>query len=199
MCSLALKTFQACIDRCQHMLELYNWLEINTSGALYKDDLLRSCYVLGVSGLDSLFVELCTNRFLRICEGEIPKTGSFAKIKLDAQSVLEGRHCSEILKESYYKTIIHRSYQHPEQIRKYVKEIYDGDFWKDVAREMGYYKKDVEGILENIVERRNRIAHAGDVDPTYGFVRSYNINADETKQAVDFLISLGFAVVTVLN
>jgi hypothetical protein len=56
---------------------------------------------------------------------------------------------------------------------------------------------DVRTRLDVIVDRRNRIAHEGDIDPTMGIGEKYPIDFPTVQQAVDFLDSLVHAIQSV--
>lgn len=52
---------------------------------------------------------------------------------------------------------------------------------------MGRPAKDIKQELSIIVDRRNKIAHEVDIDPTLGLGNRWGINEDLVNDAVDFI------------
>jgi len=52
---------------------------------------------------------------------------------------------------------------------------------------MGKSAKDVKQELSLIVDRRNKIAHEADIDPTLGLGNRWEIDQVEVSEAVDFI------------
>lgn len=65
--------------------------------------------------------------------------------------------------------------------------ISDKKLWEEVANEMGMSDRDVKQQLIAIVERRDKIAHEADIDPTYGIGNRWPIDTALTHDAVDFI------------
>jgi hypothetical protein len=52
---------------------------------------------------------------------------------------------------------------------------------------MGKSAKDVKQELSLMVDRRNKIAHEADIDPTLGLGNRWEIDQVEVSEAVDFI------------
>jgi len=65
--------------------------------------------------------------------------------------------------------------------------ISDKKLWDEVAIQMGKSAKDVKQELSLIVDRRNKIAHEADIDPTLGLGNRWEIDQVEVSEAVDFI------------
>ena len=163
------------------------------------DDLLRSCYVLSVGGLDSLLVTLCADRFRRIWQGSIPPPRKFGRIKLSAQGVLDYASQAYQMEQVYRTEIQFRAYQDPERIREYVAEVYEAPFWPAVGAKLGADASTIKSTLTNIVSRRNRIVHEGDINPTYGGSSEFPVYPSESERALSFIENLGPACAKVLQ
>lgn len=64
---------------------------------------------------------------------------------------------------------------------------------------MGKSDKDIKQQLSLIVDRRNKIAHEADIDPSYGIGNRWNINQILVNDAVNFLEQLVRAIDQILN
>lgn len=64
---------------------------------------------------------------------------------------------------------------------------------------LGTSHQDIKGQLSLIVERRNKIAHEADIDPTYEIGRRWEINEELVLEAVDFLQKIVETIHGVLN
>jgi hypothetical protein len=58
------------------------------------------------------------------------------------------------------------SFQHPDRIADAIRLVSSVKLWEEVGNELGISAKDAKLRLELIVDRRNKIAHEADMDPT---------------------------------
>lgn len=56
-----------------------------------------------------------------------------------------------------------------------------------MSAQLGKPQKDIKQQLSAIVDRRNKIAHEADIDPTYGIGSRWNIDEVLVNDAVGFL------------
>ncbi len=68
-----------------------------------------------------------------------------------------------------------------------IRLIYDKKLWDEVANKMNKPAKDIKQQLTLIVDRRNKIAHEADIDPTYNLGNRCPINEILVDEAVDFI------------
>ncbi len=62
--------------------------------------------------------------------------------------------------------------------------------WDEVANKMSKPTKDIKQQLNSIVDRRNKIAHEVDIDPTFNIGNRWDIDEILVSDAVDFIQQL---------
>ncbi len=98
--------------------------------------------------------------------------------RLNSTSWLE----DEIRSQHSYK-----SFQQPDKIAEAIRLISHKKLWDEVATELGKSAKETKQKLSIIVDRRNKIAHEADIDPTLGLGNRWEIEQSEVSDAVDFI------------
>ena len=63
------------------------------------------------------------------------------------------------------------SFQQPDKIADAIRLFSDVKLWQQVALELAIPEQDVKARLKLIVDRRNKIAHEADVDPSFPNMR----------------------------
>lgn len=81
----------------------------------------------------------------------------------------------------------YQSFQQPEKIADAIRLISDKKLWDEVAVILGKSAKEVKQQLSVIVDRRNKIAHEADIDPTFGIGNRWNIDENQVVDAVNFI------------
>lgn len=81
------------------------------------------------------------------------------------------------------------SFQHPDKIADAIRLFSPVQPWQEVAAKLSMPPADVKTRLRLIVDRRNKIAHEADSDPSYPGAR-WPITEHDVAQAVDFIESL---------
>jgi len=84
----------------------------------------------------------------------------------------------------------YESYQQPNKIADAIRLISAKELWKEVASKLNKPAKDIKNQLSAIVERRNKIAHEADIDPSYGIGSRWNIDENMVNDAVNFIEQL---------
>ncbi|WP_293155965.1 HEPN domain-containing protein [Okeania sp. SIO2C9] len=59
--------------------------------------------------------------------------------------------------------------------------------WQEVGNIMGRTDKDIKQELKIIIDRRNKIAHEADIDPTLSLGNRWGIDEIMVGDAVDFI------------
>jgi RiboL-PSP-HEPN len=108
----------------------------------------------------------------------IPAIADRLTYKLNSTSWLE----SEIRERLGYK-----SFQQADKIAEAVRYISDQKLWDEVASKMGKPAKEIQQQLNSIVDRRNKIAHEADIDPTFNIGNRWFIDELLVGDAVDFI------------
>ena len=70
------------------------------------------------------------------------------------------------LENEIRETLGYQSFQQPDKIADAIRLISDKKLWQEVANNMNKSAKDIKQPLTLIVDRRNKIAHEADIDPT---------------------------------
>jgi RiboL-PSP-HEPN len=81
----------------------------------------------------------------------------------------------------------YQSFQQPDKIAEAIRYISDKKLWDVVAVQMNKIPKEIKQQLTSIVERRNKIAHEADIDPTFNIGNRWNIDEMLVGDAVDFI------------
>lgn len=84
----------------------------------------------------------------------------------------------------------YQSFQYPDKIADAIRLISDQKIWDEVGRQLGKPARDIKQQLTEIVDRRNKIAHEADIDPTYNLGQRWPINEILVSDAVDFIAEL---------
>lgn len=91
------------------------------------------------------------------------------------------------LENEIRETLSYKSFQQPDKIADAIRLISDKKLWDEVAVKMGRPTKDIKQQLSLIVDRRNKIAHEADIDPTFNIGNRWNIDELLVNDAVDFI------------
>ncbi len=85
------------------------------------------------------------------------------------------------------ETLGYQSYQQPDKIADGIRLISDKKLWDEVGNNMNKPANDIKQQLTLIVNRRNKIAHEADIDPTYNIGNRWPIDEILVNEAVDFI------------
>lgn len=84
----------------------------------------------------------------------------------------------------------YQSFQQADKIAAAVRYISDKKLWEEVATLMDRSARDIKQQLGSIVDRRNKIAHEADIDPSLGIGARWEIDGLLVSNAVDFVEQL---------
>jgi hypothetical protein len=84
----------------------------------------------------------------------------------------------------------YQSFQQADKIADAIRYISGEKLWDKVAMQMNKPAKDIKQQLNSIVDRRNKIAHEADIDPTFNIGSRWNIDEVLVGDAVDFIEEL---------
>lgn len=165
----AIDNFSYCMERASDVHALFEGLEGNVAPILRLDDLLRFEIVQSVSALDALVHELALFGMLEIVEGIRSPTPQFHKFPFCAHSVLEFRKTGNVnlLANDIIEKHSYVSFQHPDKIADAVRLISEVELWNEVGAKLGRKPNDLKRELSLIGDRRNKIVHEGDLDPSF--------------------------------
>lgn len=192
----AISTFHSSLDKVEHLGGLRQALNALTAPVLDTSDILRSQIVLSVSALDYYIHEITVLGMIDIYERRRPPTDAFLKFRIPVSSwastgtIPSGSSwfASEVRERHGFL-----SFQQPDKIADAIRLISTVRLWRAVAAHLSADEESVKNRLRLIVERRNKIAHEADIDPSYPGQR-WPILENDVNGAISFLRSLGDAI-----
>jgi hypothetical protein len=174
-----IKHFEAVWTRCAELSALHAYLANRVSAVLHPDELLRSEWVARLSALDLYVHELVAQRMLAIFEGRLPPTPAYLRFQVPTETLDRIRGAPSSLEASagfdleVRSQLSRNTFQHPDNIADAVRLCCGVELWNEVAIRLGAtpqnkitIAKGLRRDLSLIVERRNKIAHEGDLQPT---------------------------------
>ena len=83
--------------------------------------------------------------------------------------------------------IVYKTFKQPDSIADAIRLISDKKLWLEVASIMGRTDKEIKQELKIIIDRRNKIAHEADIDPTLSLGNRWAIDEIMVGSAVNFI------------
>lgn len=163
-------------SRCDLLSLTYSYTSSNMSGVFDSQEILRAEWVARVSALDLYIHELVAQKMLEIFQGTRSRTLRFDKFTIP-HSVMSDIINNPSTRDQTYDLEVRRqigiqTYQTSESIADGIRLISDIGLWRLVALDQGSTSsaadsraKSMKMQLNAIVERRNKIAHEGDMKP----------------------------------
>ena len=172
--------FEEVWNRCGEVKSLHAYLADNMTSAMPLDELLRAEWVARVSALDLYVHELVAQNLLAIfeegrsaCPGykNFTASGELLLLAKKASSPEEVAAVSEAFDLSARAQLGRNTFQRPNDIADGVRMISPCELWNEVALKRGATEqqkakaaKALKDSLTMVVDRRNKIAHDGDLD-----------------------------------
>lgn len=184
----AIDAFSESLNRVEHLGGLHKALAGLTTAAVDASDLLRAQIVLGVSALDYYVHEVTVLGMLEVFEGKRPATPAFLKYRVSVTAIL-GKSTPPAT--NWFESEIRErhsflSFQQPDKIADAIRLFTDVKLWQQVGAKMAVPEQAVKDQLKLIVDRRNKIAHEADLDPSYPNIR-WPIHIADVDQSLKFL------------
>jgi hypothetical protein len=187
----AIDLFRISIARVRDLIAVHNSLKAQASSILDLSDILRSGLVLSVSALDYYIHEVVRIGMLEIHRGQRPEPPAFSGFQISLGNaragINAGQNIDSWLEDEIRQRHSYKSFQQPNAIADAVRLICDKKLWEEVSINMGSPAKDIKEQLSRIVDRRNKIAHEADIDPSYPIGDRWPIDELLVNEAVDFL------------
>ncbi|KAA9003471.1 hypothetical protein FJU31_03975 [Stenotrophomonas cyclobalanopsidis] len=145
------------------------------------DELLRAEWVTRLAALDLYVHELLASRMVSQFESGASKYPGFSSFRLSAEAMWRVVRATSPSERSaafdldVRAQISHLTFQMPDKIADAVRYTSDVQLWKEVARhqnptasqaELKEHQKTLNTELSSMVQRRNKIAHEGDLGPS---------------------------------
>lgn len=192
MTARAFNQFKENIERVRHLHSIYHHLITQTTKAIDISDVLRAELVLVVSALDYYVHEVVREGMLEVFQGRRIETPSFKKFNISLESVrdaITNPSSFDWLDNEIMNRHSWKSFQQSRKLTEVVRLISEMDLWNEIANKSGKSANDLKKQLDLIVDRRNKIAHEADIDPSFPGNR-WPIDEDMVKDAIDFIEEL---------
>jgi hypothetical protein len=158
---------------------LHTYLAGKLTPAMSVDELLRAEWVARVSALDLYVHELVAQNMVKIFEGTRNGCPGFSKFHCSSDTLLRIKNAvtqadaSAAFDLEVRSKLSRMTYQFPEDIADGIRLVSDSELWNEIAlakgataATKGALAKNLKKDLSVIVERRNKIAHEGDLQPS---------------------------------
>lgn len=187
----AIDLFRISIARVRDLIAVHNSLKAQASSVLDLSDILRASLVLAVSALDYYIHEVVRIGMLEIHRGQRPEPPAFSGFQISLGNaragINAGQNIDSWLEDEIRQRHSYKSFQQQNAIADAVRLICDKKLWEEVSINMGRPAKDIKKELSRIVDRRNKIAHEADIDPSYPIGDRWPIDELLVNEAVDFI------------
>lgn len=195
----AINNLRASTGRVRTLGGLHSALETLTTTAIDSSDLLRAQIVLTVSALDYFVHEITVIGILDIFNNTRPPTDAFKRQKVSGYLLIgasagSAAHFEEDLRQRHSLL----SFQQPDKISDAIRLFSNKSLWIEVGIRLSKNADDIKRQIRLIVERRNKIAHQADIDPSYPGAR-WPISATDTTSAMDFVEEICEAIYDVVK
>lgn len=192
----ALFQFKANLTSTKELGTLSIAVQQMTTTAIDVSDIWRAQIVLTVSAFDYFIHELTRIGMIESARGIRPKTQAFKNFQISLLSLEAAT--SGISEEIWLSNAIKQkhswlSFQDPDKAADAIRLISDKPLWESVGRELGIPAADIKVRLKTIVDRRNKIAHEADMDPTNPGVR-WVISASTAIDTINHIEEVGSAI-----
>ena len=193
--------FTTNISRSRDLRALVITVKAATGDVLDLTDVLRASIVSAVSAFDTFIHEITRIGMVDIFLGRRPKTDAFGRFPISMDNVLlvvaTPGH-TKWLEEEIRRQHSWLSFQQPDKVADAIRLFCGKELWKEVGDRLGIDPKSAKNQLALIVDRRNKIAHEADMDPTSPGSR-WPIDEVVVQEAIDTLELIGNAIFDVVS
>ena len=196
----AIDGFRANIERVNALGDISRAIDRQTTVVIDLTDLLRAQMVLSVSALDYYIHEVVRIGMMESYLGTRTRTDQFRNWNLkiaDVEASILNPQTLDWLDEAVRREHGWRSFQSSENVAKAVRLIHPDPIWAAVAAQMGRSAADIRRQMDLVVDRRNKIAHEADMDPSYPGTR-WPISSVVVEDATNFISGVVEAIHTVV-
>jgi hypothetical protein len=185
----ALDQFKVNIERTKELSQTVSAINRITTSAVDLSDFLRAEIVSAVSALDYFVHEYVRIGMIEIYKGNRIATDAYYKFPIPLKSahlvkinITDEQWLDEVIRTKHSWL----SFQDPDRIADAIRLISPVSIWDVVGRAIGESPGDIKAHLKIIVDRRNKIAHEADMDPTSPNTR-WPINKEIAEDAVNYI------------
>lgn len=190
----SLVQFNSNIEQARNLGSLFTKLQSIVTPVLDLSDLLRAEIVFSVSSFDFYIHQLVNQGMLEEYSGTRVITNSFNSFSIPINRVLEMKAGSTTwLEDEIRLRHSFKSFQSSKNVNDALKLIIDINIWESIGDRLGINKETIKQTLDLIIDRRNKIAHEADMDPSFPGKR-WVITSSLANDSVDFLVSIANAI-----
>jgi hypothetical protein len=180
--------FESNIRAIKEVKNTVDYLIKITTAAIDLSDLYRSQIVLAVSALDHFVHEHVLSEMIEIYRGNKSPTNHFLQFKIPISNIY---NTSLTASEATIRSSIRErhswlSFQYPDKISDAIRLISTASVWEEIGRRINMNTKDVKNQLKIIIDRRNKIAHEADMDPTNPGAK-WPISSSDVDDSINFI------------
>ncbi len=184
----AINQFDRNLGYVRNLLSLARAVDATTTSAIDVGDVQRAAIVMAVSALDHFVHEKAREGMVQALVGHRPRTAAFLRFEVSMTLVAEAQTAGpqvEWFEQAVRNKHSHRPFLKTDDIADALRLVADVELWKSVAERIGHVSAQaVKADLQLVVDRRNKIAHEADLDPTQVGVR-WPISDEIATRAVD--------------
>jgi len=188
----AIEQFRENIGYVRSLGAIHAALKAQTTPVLDLSDILRAELVMAVSALDHYIHEVVKIGVLEIYDGSRKDTPAFLRFPVRMDNVhqaLASPTNTYWLESAIREHYSWQSFQQADKIADAIRLISEIKLWDEIANILGKSPQNVKQQLKLIVDRRNKIAHEADLDPTVPGIR-WPIDEVLVNDSVDFIEQL---------
>jgi hypothetical protein len=166
-------------NRCDLLSTIHGYLTAEAAAILNPDELLRAEWAMRISALDLYVHELVAQKMLAIFERTRPPSAAYLRFRISNETLDRIRVAATLSDTSSAFDLEVRSqlqtktFQDPDDIANGIRLISDVELWNEVAMKLGATAstrvdkaKSVKKDLSLMAQRRNKIVHEGDLQPS---------------------------------
>ena len=188
------------MERVDAMAGLYEALGRLTTPVMDVTDLLRAQIVMAVSALDHYIHEITRTGMLEVYNQTRPPTDAFLNFQITMRAAMAGFAGPST--DTWFDMEIrerhgHLAFQHPDRIADAIRLFSSRELWPAVALQLNMTVQEAKNRLRLIVQRRNKIAHEADLDPSYPGSR-WPISLPDAENSSKFIRDIGEAIHSVV-
>ena len=200
----AIVQFTANLESAKHLGIIFEAFSDKVTEAIQLDELLRAEIVFGVSALDCYIHDVVRIGMKKLLTSVDEPNGfqNFGVSMHFVKGLLQASNPQDrltLFDQEVRRLHGFKSFQKAENISQGFALIGVRRLWDKAAVEFGIPAADVKTKLNLIVDRRNKIAHEGDIDPTLGVGNKYPIDLAMVSNAIDFIGELVAVIHKIVN
>jgi RiboL-PSP-HEPN len=188
------------LTRARDLRALYVTLKATTAPALDLTDILRAAVVSAVSAFDTFIHEISRIGMVEIYQNARPRTDAFGRFTVLMDNVLlvvTTPGSTQWLEDEVRRQHSWLSFQHPDKVADAIRLFCGKELWKEVGTRLAIDAKSAKNRLALIVDRRNKIAHEADMDPSSPGAR-WPIDEVLVQEAIDTIEGIANAIYEVI-